>query len=344
VYERLWGQGHRFDAAWRKEGLLELTPLMPQSQPAVLKLEQTWKARCEPYIKRGLPAQFSSDTGALPTTARTETTFDELTMLSPVSVAPRVYEVHRFLSSQECEHLIRIGLVMCLPSRGGSQDPLGSADLAALQSSDPLLADIRRRVGVLVGMKPHDGERGLQLIHQAPPEVPANEETSKTVRHDAFNGPPHLVTVRIFLSNAEGNERTVFPLADAGSRAIDAARTILGDKERKLAEAENDESDDAAAKNEAYSRAIEVINKEVIRCERNEGGVALTPRQGTAIVIYSMLPNGDVDPSAFYHSSPPSAESDGTWTLHVSKELPSDRLEQSARSALAKRLVPGAAF
>lgn len=352
VYEHLWGQGMNFDAAWKDLGMCCMTPVPPTWQPKVRPIEELWERQMREFVtlskNAGVP---QPPTGA--TTAGSEQcnvrTLDDLCALEPLCREPLVFAVPHFLSSSECDHFARIGHHMCAPSAGGLSLALGTCEWPPLSTSDPLLADVEARVGVLVACAPHELDGGIKLQHTHHDEKPlagtpkdkalAKAKGGAATRipegaHLDTNKRPHRhVTVLVYLNDVEHGGETVFPLAgsETDAKLLEAARVAAESGKHHT----HDQADDDNVRS-----ALRAINEQGERAAAGKGGRRVTPQKGTAVVFYSMGAEGAVDPATFHFGASITAPGPGKWTMQFFKELPRDVRMPAARAAYARAVHP----
>jgi len=113
VYEMFWGQGLDFPDDWRRAGLVELAPLLPQFQPRSLSIEERWSGEWmrDFTIGAAMDARKAARAGGGGGGSACPRTFEALQGMEPKSTLPLIYELPHFLTDDECDHFCRVGYV-----------------------------------------------------------------------------------------------------------------------------------------------------------------------------------------------------------------------------------------
>lgn len=189
-----------------------------------------------------------------------------------LSWEPRAFIYHGFLSKEECEYLIELAKPHMAKSTvvdsttGKSKDSRvrTSSGMFLKRGRDKIIRAIEKRIADFSFIPVEHGE-GLQILHY--------EEGQKYESHydyflDEFNtknGGQRVATVLMYLSDVEEGGETVFPAAKANSSSLPW-----------------------------YNELSECGKK----------GLSVKPKQGDALLFWSMKPDATLDPSSLHGGCP----------------------------------------
>lgn len=190
--------------------------------------------------------------------------------MEQVSWEPRAFLFHKFLSDDECDHLIGLAEGSLKKSTVVDSKTGGSVDsdvrtskgmfLAARQ--DDVVARIEKRIS-LITMIPEENGESLQILKYVNGEKydPHTDYFHDSVNSNSAHGGQRIVTVLMYLTTPEKGGETVFP--NAATRV------------------EGDEWSDCAKK-----------------------GLAVKAVRGNALLFYGLKPDGSNDPKSTHGSCP----------------------------------------
>jgi prolyl 4-hydroxylase len=191
----------------------------------------------------------------------------------PLSWDPRIFLIRNFLSSDECDHIVRTATPLLQRSTvvdgkgGGMVDPIrNSAGTFLRRRSDDVISRIEDRLAKLT-MLPVANQEDMQVLRYEPGQhySPHTDYFSGTAEKSAENGLQRIATILMYL-NSYGDEytggETIFPL-------------ILESAEQSKWE-------------------------NVSKCTR--GNLAVRPRKGDAVLFWSLKPDGSEDPGSTHGS------------------------------------------
>eukprot|EP00927_Polykrikos_kofoidii_P078935 TRINITY_DN75736_c0_g1_i1.p1 TRINITY_DN75736_c0_g1~~TRINITY_DN75736_c0_g1_i1.p1 ORF type:complete len:994 (+),score=124.70 TRINITY_DN75736_c0_g1_i1:60-3041(+) len=242
---------------------------------------------------------------------------------------PRILLVKDFLSPEECDHFIRLGMVSLRP--GVDRGPMQSASgmlRAEDKEVDSIVADVEARIGALVGISPHEDEDEINLVFR--PESTEEDDAfvgSQTVVNihlDARLGRPFTAaTVLVYLNDVEFGGGTVFPCVAQSSTVRDAYAQAFVDGCEFL--------DGSTREGSPRNEYLFSIAETVARGGAESGGLVTVPTRGTAVAFWTINPRGSAaDPWASWEREPHawhggvrvSRGGRGKWLLQKFKELP----------------------
>ena len=239
---------------------------------------------------------------------------------------PRIELYPAFLSTEECDHLLRRALAhaesiaTASPSGGGYVSSASNKMRAVLPPDDPLVEIVEERCAAATGVPRHGDERAveLKLTNEEEPQSAAaggpdeaKQRMMPSLHVDTNNGGIfRCATVIIYLSDMpEGmGGETRFPIANqpaesavraAGEATLRAGATVL----RPGASAEADILLDVA--------------------ESATVGVHVRPRRGAACCFWTMNADG-VDPSSWHNGAAVRHGGGGKIIAQKFKELPAE--------------------
>lgn len=197
---------------------------------------------------------------------------------------------------------------------------LGTAECLAAEHA-VLLARIEERMARLTGMPAHEGEETLLFTNVTP--VGRDGPWFSNLHHDKNKQERREATILVYLSSQSDEEggHTIFPSlprqgANAASGAPWAAsmERAYGRGRRALGcQAESDDCGDEGG----------VVPHARAECERaltgTAHGVAVRPTLGTALVFFSVHPNGSADASMWHTGCLPRTTTNGRWAMQKFK-------------------------
>ncbi|KAF3665398.1 Prolyl 4-hydroxylase 5 [Capsicum annuum] len=187
-----------------------------------------------------------------------------------ISLEPRAYIYHNFLSKEECEYLISLSKPHMQKSSVVDSSTGKSMDSRVRTSSgtflargrDKVIRDIEKRIADFTFIPVEHGE-GLQVLHY---EVGQKYEPHYDYFLDEFNtknGGQRIATVLMYLSDVEEGGETVFPAAKGNYSAVPWWNELS---------------------------------------ECGKGGLSVKPKMGDALLFWSMKPDASLDPSSLHGS------------------------------------------
>ncbi|KAF3678576.1 Prolyl 4-hydroxylase 5 [Capsicum annuum] len=189
-----------------------------------------------------------------------------------ISLEPRAYIYHNFLSKEECEYLISLSKPHMQKSSVVDSSTGKSMDSRVRTSSgtflargrDKVIRDIEKRIADFTFIPVEHGE-GLQVLHY---EVGQKYEPHYDYFLDEFNtknGGQRIATVLMYLSDVEEGGETVFPAAKGNYSAVPWWNELS---------------------------------------ECGKGGLSVKPKMGDALLFWSMKPDASLDPSSLHGGCP----------------------------------------
>ncbi|XP_059292997.1 probable prolyl 4-hydroxylase 10 [Lycium ferocissimum] len=189
-----------------------------------------------------------------------------------ISLEPRAYVYHNFLSKEECEYLISLAKPHMQKSSvvdsatGKSMDSRvrTSSGTFLARGRDKVIRDIEKRIADFTFIPAEHGE-GLQILHY---EVGQKYEPHYDYFLDEFNtknGGQRIATVLMYLSDVEEGGETVFPAAKGNYSAVPWWNELS---------------------------------------ECGKGGLSVKPKMGDALLFWSMKPDATLDPSSLHGGCP----------------------------------------
>ncbi|PHT56446.1 Prolyl 4-hydroxylase 5 [Capsicum baccatum] len=189
-----------------------------------------------------------------------------------ISLEPRAYIYHNFLSKEECEYLISLSKPHMQKSSVVDSSTGKSMDSRVRTSSgtflargrDKVIRDIEKRLADFTFIPVEHGE-GLQVLHY---EVGQKYEPHYDYFLDEFNtknGGQRIATVLMYLSDVEEGGETVFPAAKGNYSAVPWWNELS---------------------------------------ECGKGGLSVKPKMGDALLFWSMKPDASLDPSSLHGGCP----------------------------------------
>ncbi|KAK4261717.1 hypothetical protein QN277_004675 [Acacia crassicarpa] len=189
-----------------------------------------------------------------------------------ISWEPRAFVYHNFLTKEECEYLIEIAQPHMHKSTVVDSETGKSKDSRVRTSSgtflargrDKIVRNIEKRIADFTFIPVEHGE-GLQVLHY---EVGQKYEPHYDYFQDEFNtknGGQRIATVLMYLTDVEEGGETVFPSAKGNFSSVPWW---------------NELSD----------------------CGKK--GLSIKPKQGDALLFWSMRPDASLDPSSLHGGCP----------------------------------------
>ncbi|KAL5713968.1 procollagen-proline 4-dioxygenase [Ranunculus cassubicifolius] len=189
-----------------------------------------------------------------------------------LSWEPRAFIYHNFLSKDECEHLIDLAKPHMEKSTVVDSETGRSKDSRVRTSSgtflqrgrDKTIREIEKRIADFTFIPIEHGE-GLQVLHY---EVGQKYEPHYDYFLDQFNtknGGQRIATILMYLSDVEEGGETVFPAAKGNYSSVPW-----------------------------YNELSECGKK----------GLSVKPKQGDALLFWSMRPDATLDPSSLHGGCP----------------------------------------
>ncbi|XP_009622125.1 probable prolyl 4-hydroxylase 10 isoform X1 [Nicotiana tomentosiformis] len=189
-----------------------------------------------------------------------------------ISLEPRAYIYHNFLSKEECEYLISLAKPHMQKSTvvdsatGKSKDSRvrTSSGTFLARGRDKVIRNIEKRIADFTFIPVEHGE-GLQVLHY---EVGQKYEPHYDYFLDEFNtknGGQRIATVLMYLSDVEEGGETVFPAAKGNYSAVPWWNELS---------------------------------------ECGKGGLSVKPKRGDALLFWSMKPDATLDPSSLHGGCP----------------------------------------
>jgi prolyl 4-hydroxylase len=216
----------------------------------------------------------------------------EKMILETISMQPLVFKVHRFLTNEECDWIIKVGREEGVMS-GRTQAPrnppwrnsthtwlntalshIAANDLQQQQIVRSRIAELDKRVEVVSGVEETHHE-GVKIVRYRTGEW-------RNTRRDAFDEIPE-----VFGEKAERAHKW-----QKGSRSNRLAIMVF------------------------YLNSVPVgEGGETFFPEAREGDLKVVPEKGSAVLAYTLLPNGEVDPYADRASLPLTTETSEKWVV-----------------------------
>ncbi|XP_016510559.1 putative prolyl 4-hydroxylase 10 [Nicotiana tabacum] len=189
-----------------------------------------------------------------------------------ISLEPRAYIYHNFLSKEECEYLISLAKPHMQKSTvvdsatGKSKDSRvrTSSGTFLARGRDKVIRNIEKRIADFTFIPVEHGE-GLQVLHY---EVGQKYEPHYDYFLDEFNtknGGQRIATVLMYLSDVEEGGETVFPAAKGNYSVVPWWNELS---------------------------------------ECGKGGLSVKPKRGDALLFWSMKPDATLDPSSLHGGCP----------------------------------------
>ncbi|XP_055806290.1 probable prolyl 4-hydroxylase 10 [Solanum dulcamara] len=189
-----------------------------------------------------------------------------------ISLEPRAYVYHNFLSKEECEYLISLAKPHMQKSSVVDSSTGKSMDSRVRTSSgtflargrDKVIRNIEKRIADFTFIPVEHGE-GLQILHY---EVGQKYDSHYDYFLDEFNtknGGQRIATVLMYLSDVEEGGETVFPAAKGNYSAVPWWNELS---------------------------------------ECGKGGLSVKPKMGDALLFWSMKPDATLDPSSLHGGCP----------------------------------------
>lgn len=189
-----------------------------------------------------------------------------------ISLEPRAYIYHNFLSKEECEYLISLAKPHMQKSTvvdsatGKSKDSRvrTSSGTFLARGRDKVIRNIEKKIADFTFIPVEHGE-GLQVLHY---EVGQKYEPHYDYFLDEFNtknGGQRIATVLMYLSDVEEGGETVFPAAKGNYSAVPWWNELS---------------------------------------ECGKDGLSVKPKRGDALLFWSMKPDATLDPSSLHGGCP----------------------------------------
>ena len=283
---------------------------------------------------------------------------DGITTISPIppSLPPRIplagdehhriFLVPKFVSGFEARSLRRFAS-SCFRERQeqhsfrviGSEErvSVGAADCPSADAA-VLLSRMEERISAITSMRSHEGEESLMFTKLSP--VGPRGPWLTNVHHDKNNQERREATVIVYLSSLSEQEggHTIFPVL---SRSEQLRLTSRGSRARTRRSSDGTLASYQDAVRQAFhrgDRAIGCQTSEGSQCAGDEGdvvqhaeaecqralngteqGIAVLPTLGTALVFWSVLPNGTADSAMWHTGCLARAATRGRWVMQKFK-------------------------
>mmetsp|Transcript_28484 Transcript_28484/g.72970 ORF Transcript_28484/g.72970 Transcript_28484/m.72970 type:complete len:387 (+) Transcript_28484:129-1289(+) len=263
----------------------------------------------------------------------------------------RIFLVPNFVSVSEATKLLHLGdtclkrrrqLNIASPVGDEQRVSVGSAECEASSDDAILLSRIEDRIASLTQMPAHEDEETLLFTNATP--VGAAGPWFTNVHHDKNKQERRRATVIVYLSSQtdEAGGHTIFPtLPRSGSAAVrkrsgrfmqrpaDRSSNVTWPSVRPWADAVRRayDADRRAIGCQGGGECVDEdgliphVENECMRAlSRLEHAVAIRPTLGTALVFWSMLPNGTADKTIWHTAClPREVSSSGRWILQKFK-------------------------
>ena len=207
---------------------------------------------------------------------------------------PKVLLVRNFLSGDECDHMIRLGMQMLSPS-GEVGSPLQSASgmlPASARATDGIVASIEERIAKLSGIPTHADEDELNLVYR-PESGKVGEGGGPALVNlhiDARLGRPYSAcTVLVYLNDVSAGGGTAFPCVDQDEG--------LNEKYASHHRSGHDYLSVASCSSEEEHELL-LVGEHVARRTPGAGGLVTKPERGSAVAFWSLNPTGGEDLAA----------------------------------------------
>lgn len=193
------------------------------------------------------------------------------TRVTQLSWHPRAFLYRKFLTEEECDHLIvlakdKLEKSMVADNDSGKSiesEVRTSSGMFLMKAQDEVVADVEARLAAWTFLPEENGE-SIQILHY---ENGQKYEPHFDYFHDKANqelGGHRVATVLMYLSDVAKGGETVFPNSEA-----------------KMSQPKDDSWSD---------------------CAKN--GYAVKPRKGDALLFFSLHPNATTDSSSLHGSCP----------------------------------------
>jgi len=241
----------------------------------------------------------------------------------------RILTVPGFVSRTEAKTL-REFAAACFGRRGKMKirAPVGDTERVSVGSAEceaggaaVLLARVEERIAILTGMPAHEGEETILFTDIKP--VGRHGPWFGNVHHDKNKQERREATVLVYLSSQTDEEggHTLFPsLPRDGASALqsgtwaDAMRTAYDRGDRAIG---------CRDKSVGCNDEGGVVPHAEAECERaltgSQHSVAVRPTLGTALVFWSVLPDGSPDRTIWHTGCLPRASGNGRWAMQKFK-------------------------
>jgi len=195
----------------------------------------------------------------------------DLSRVSQISWKPRAFVYRRFLSNEECDHLIGLAkdkLVKSMVADNESGKSVSSkvrtsSGMFLAKKQDEIISRIEERIATWTFLPSENGE-SIQILHY---ENGEKYEPHFDFFHDKTNqkiGGHRIATVLMYLSNVEKGGETIFP---------------------------NAEERNSQAKDDTFSDCA-------------KSAYAVKPQKGDALLFFSLHPNATTDNLSLHGSCP----------------------------------------
>lgn len=223
-----------------------------------------------------------------------------------------------FLSEQECDAVMRLGLdyaTPCFAADGACHGAVVQLPIAIAHAHD-LVIEIERRCAEATGVPVHSDEAALMMRHSLPSRDGDGRRVVDSLHLDTNNNKRHrCATVIIYLSDvAEGcGGETVFPIANAEDDSVLVAAGASAISQGLTAIEEGDR-DSLPPPLRALKDAAETDGL----------GVRVRPRRGAACCFWTLDANQHrrPDPRSWHGGTRVTAGGGGKWIVQKFKELP----------------------
>uniref|UniRef100_A0A162AC46 Prolyl 4-hydroxylase alpha subunit domain-containing protein n=1 Tax=Daucus carota subsp. sativus TaxID=79200 RepID=A0A162AC46_DAUCS len=164
------------------------------------------------------------------------------TRVSRISWQPRVFSYKKFLTDEECEHLINLAKVGSLEKSMVVNDETGEGEASDVRTSsgmfldtahDEVVASIERRIAAWTflptGSMAYENGEQMQILHY---EHGQKYEPHADFFVDDFNvraGGNRVATVLMYLSNVDKGGETIFPASEVADEDVDDDDYVASD-------------------------------------------------------------------------------------------------------------------
>eukprot|EP00658_Telonema_sp_P-2_P042830 TRINITY_DN30807_c0_g1_i1.p1 TRINITY_DN30807_c0_g1~~TRINITY_DN30807_c0_g1_i1.p1 ORF type:complete len:210 (+),score=29.03 TRINITY_DN30807_c0_g1_i1:368-997(+) len=168
-------------------------------------------------------------------------------------------------------------------------------------AADPLIREIERKIGAATGIEPHAHEDMVSVAQILPRgnQIRSGDYIPFGLHHDTDTKPNRASTVIVYLSTPERGGRTVFPLCGSWPPNPPVPR---GELEQALSGMWG-ERDQRYSRQASFDPASSHPFNTILGLAcRDELGVAVSPKEGTAIMFDQVLPGTHLPLKATWHA------------------------------------------
>jgi hypothetical protein len=282
--------------------------------------------------------------------------------LPPVNSHSRVFAVDGFLSSAEARALRAHG-ADCFRRQRGARARAATESTAIGSTACPagrlavLLSQVEARISALTGLPAHEGEESFMLTQQHS-GTSIDWLDGSRVHHDKINAQKEArnATVLVYLTSAsdEHGGHTIFPTLRSADAP--AARSVGKDESQQSlaalahvvrsayhrgvrslgcqACAQSASVPPTAEEQAAMEQAHKHGEDECLRAtDGSSRGLAVRPAVGTALIFWSVLPNGEPD-ADMWHAGCLARSGANRWALQKFKRIATGALQQMERNLM----------